>query len=1003
MRRIVIPLVGRATGRCDNPSVMNRATVQPGAPGPLTTTAPSAVEEEGRRALDAFERAASAVAAPLPAGLDWRDPAAAVFAASPFVARVAERRPVAFAQLLAAGMPAAGDAAAMGERLRAAVAAEVAGGDDEAGLMRALRRFRNLESARIAWRDLTGAAAIDEVLADQSALADTCISVALDYLEAWARGRHGTPRGTDGEPLSLVTLGMGKLGGGELNFSSDIDLILLYGEPGTTDGERPVEHERFFQRLGQRLIRVLDEVTADGFAFRVDMRLRPFGASGPLVMHVAQLEQYLLAQAREWERFALVKARPITGDRPSVESVEDLLRPFVFRRYLDFGAFESLRDLKARLEREVARKGLHGNVKYGRGGIREIEFVAQAFQLIRGGREPRLRARSLLTVLDVLGELGELPAATIDELAAAYRFLRRVENRLQARADERVHALPGDRAGRARLAWTLGLDDADGLERALGHHCGRVQACFAEVFNLPAATGSGEGSGELGLAPVWEGELEPDEADARLGAAGFDDPAEARRRLDNLRGSSRYRTLSATARARLDRLMPLLLADVAAVAANGDTLGRLLGLIEAVARRSVYLSLLVEHAAARRRLVELCAASAWIADFVTRHPVLLDELIDPDSLFEPLDRAGVAAEIVEALEGIEDDDLEGQMDALRRVRQTNVLRVAAVDITGRLPLMRVSDYLTWIAEAVLEAVHRLVHRQTVARYGRPRLRREDGSEVEPAFGIVAYGKLGGIELGYGSDLDLVFLHDGRGEDLGTDGARALDNGAFFARLAQRIVHFLNTPTPAGVLYEIDTRLRPNGNAGMLVSPLAAFERYQQEQAWTWEHQALVRARMVVGPPALAQAFEAVRAAVLRAPRDPAALRREVVSMRERMRRELARGDGDRFDLKQDRGGVADIEFVVQYGVLAGACATPALADYTDNIRLIEALADHGHLDAGDARLLADAYRAFRTRIHRLALLDRPAVIEPDAETAEYARAVAAFWGRFMQADDETSE
>ncbi|MFW5970246.1 MAG: bifunctional [glutamate--ammonia ligase]-adenylyl-L-tyrosine phosphorylase/[glutamate--ammonia-ligase] adenylyltransferase, partial [Halofilum sp. (in: g-proteobacteria)] len=556
------------------------------------------------------------------------------------------------------------------------------------------------------------------------------------------------------------------------------------------------------------------------------------------------------------------------------------------------------------------------------------------------------------------------------------------------------HTLPRDADGRAWLAWVLGLDDEAALQRELDHHTGRVQACFNDVFNLPASGEDGEHDDHGGLRPVWEEELTDDEAEAALARAGFSEPADVRRRLATLRQSSRYRTLSATARARLDTLMPLLLADVAAVAADGRTLGRLLGLIEAVARRSVYLSLLAENAAARRRLVELCAASAWIADFVTHHPILLDELIDPDSLYEPQDRAAVATEIEEALADIDEDDLEAQMDALRQVRQTNVLRVAAVDITGRLPLMRVSDYLTWIAEAVLEAVHRLVYHQTVARYGRPRSR-VDGVEREPAFGIVAYGKLGGIELGYGSDLDLVFLYDAEGEDLGTDGERALDNATFFARLAQRIIHFLNTPTPAGVLYEIDTRLRPNGSAGMLVSTLDAFARYQHENAWTWEHQALVRARMVVGDDTLAQRFEAIRAEILQRPRDPEALREEVTSMRERMRRELRHGGRDRFDLKQDRGGVADIEFMVQYGVLAGACATRALVEYTDNIRLIEALAEHGHLDSDEARLLADAYREFRARIHRLALLDESAVVEPDDELAGYIDAVAALWQRRM--------
>lgn len=973
---------------------MTADSAAPTAAGPLAAAPPPALAEAGERALEAFEQAAASAGASLPPGESWRDAARAVFAASDFTARVAARRPGEFAALLAGdGLSASATPEALDARLRARLR-DTEAAQDERALARELRRFRALEGARIAWRDLAGLADIDTILAEQAALADACIGVALEMLDAWARARHGTPRDGAGEPQSLVVLGMGKLGGYELNFSSDVDLVLVYGEPGQTDGERPLDNADYFTRLGQRLIGLLEERTADGFVYRVDMRLRPFGASGPLVVHLGQLEQYLLTQAREWERFALVKARAVTGDGATVAGVERLLRPFVYRRYLDFGAFEALRDLKGRLEREVARKGLRGDVKHGHGGIREIEFIAQAFQLIRGGREPRLRVRGLLEALAALGELGELPAGDVDDLAAAYRYLRVVENRLQAWADERVHALPGDAGTRARLAWAMGAADWEEFRVALDTHMARVHDCFAQVFNVPDEAEAAAPADPL--AAVWEGELDDATADTRLADVGFDDPAEVRRRLDALRGSSRYRTLSATARARLDRLMPLLLADAGRAAGPERTLARLLALAEAVARRSVYLALLTEHGAARERLTELCAASPWIADFVTRHPIVLDELIDPASLYEPPDRASLEAELEAATAGLDPEDLEAQMDALRQVKQANVLRVAAVDVTGRLPLMRVSDHLTWIAEAMLAAAHRLVYRQMVARHGRPRVR-VDGAEREPVFGIVAYGKLGGIELGYGSDLDLVFLHDADGEDLGSDGERALDNATFFARLAQRLVHVLNTPTPAGVLYDVDTRLRPNGSAGQLVSSIAAYERYQAESAWTWEHQALVRARMLVGAECLRQRFEAARAAVLQRSRDTEALRAEVVDMRERMRRELARGGSGRFDLKQDRGGVADIEFMVQYGVLAGACATPALVEYTDNMRLLEALAAAGHLDEDDARLLMDAYRAFRTRIHRLALLDEPAVVAPDTELDHYRTAVGRLWERRMGA------
>ncbi len=958
---------------------------------------PPATAQAADEALARFEQAAAAAGVDLPGAAGWRETARAVFGASAFVAHFAATQPREMVGLVEGGRLARPAGEDEHERLlRASIAGIEARGSDDAALFRALRLFRRRESVRLAWRDLAGYAGIDEVLAEQTAVAEACVRVALERVEATLQARHGVPRDSDGAAQHLLVLGMGKLGGGELNFASDIDLIFVYGAPGQTDGQRRLDNSDFFTRVGQQLIRLLHEQTEDGLAYRVDMRLRPFGDSGPLVVHVDQLEQYLLTQAREWERFALVKARPVAGDPATSEAVTALLRPFVFRRYLDFGAFEALRDLKIRLERQVERKGLHGSVKYARGGIREIEFIGQAFQLIRGGHEPDLRQRSLLAVLTALAARGELTPDTVDVLANAYRYLRRLENRLQAWADARTHALPRDPAACARLAWTMGSADWDALEQDLAAHTGHVHECFAHVFNL-SAEGESAAADDESLARVWEGELSPDGADQCLACAGFGEPAEARRQLEALRGSPRFRSLTATARQRLDRLMPLLLADIGAAEAPERNLARLLRLLEAVARRSVYLSLLTEHAAARRRLVELCAASPWIADFVTRHPILLDELIDPGSLFEPPDRASVAAEIDDALAGVAADDLEAQMDRLRHIKQVNVLRVAAVDITGRLPLMRVSDRLTWIAEAVLEAAHGLVYRQTVARFGRPRARFDDG-EREPAFGVVGYGKLGGFELGYGSDLDLVFLHEG-GADLGTDGERSVDNATFFARLAQRLVHFLNTPTPAGTLYDIDTRLRPNGSAGLLVSALAAYDQYQRNAAWTWEHQALVRARMVVGSDALMQAFADVRSRVLRQPRDRAQTARAVAHMRERMVTALAQGDDQNFDLKQDHGGVADIEFMVQYGVLAGACETPLLVEYTDNIRLLEALAEASELGTEAAALLTDAYRAFRTRIHRLALLGEPAVVARDGELERYREAVARIWDQWLAVDE----
>lgn len=967
-------------------------------PAPDPGALPPVRGDVAERALEELMAAWAERAIEPPADSHWQARARLAFAASDFMVRMAQSSPATVRDWLSGGAETARDA----NSYRAALDAVLGDDPDHAPLGAELRRFRAVESARLAWRDVFGLASIDVLLEEQSALAEACLGTALDRLEAAARVRHGTPRDEAGNALSLVVLGMGKLGGGELNFSSDIDLIFLYGEAGETDGDRPLDNHAFFTRLGQELIRTLDERTVDGFVYRVDMRLRPFGSSGPLVMHLGQLEEYLLTQAREWERFALVKARPLTGDPQTLDELAALLRPFVFRRYLDFGAFEALRDLKARLEREVARKGIEGNVKYGRGGIREIEFIAQAFQLIRGGREPALRTRSLLQALEALAENGDLSSRVVGQLMAAYRYLRRVENRLQLFDDAREHALPRSADGRARLAWIMGERDWEGFSRTLDDHMRTVYARFRQVFNVPSDEDDSERDP---LAVAWEDGADTEALASRLRRIGYDEPDDVAQRLHALRDSALYRVLTSTARNRLDRVLPLLLADTATSPAPSRTVVRLLRLLEAVARRSVYLSLLAEHADARRRLIDLFGASPWIAELVTQHPILLDELLDPDSLYEAPARELIEAEVEAALADIADDDLEAQMDALRRIRQVNVLRVAAVDITGRLPLMQVSDHLTRIAEVILAAVHRLAWRQMVARHGRPTAR-IDGDVRHPGLGIVAYGKLGGLELGYGSDLDIVFLHDGDGEQATTDGTdRPLDNGAFFGRLAQRMVHMLNTPTPAGILYEIDTRLRPNGSSGLLVSPLGAFERYQHEDAWTWEHQALTRARMVVGEPELKANFERIRREVLTRPRDSKRLLADVVSMRERMRRELAREGGGRFDLKQGRGGVADIEFMVQYAVLSQASGTPALVEYTDNIRQIETLAREELLEPETAELLADAYRAYRARIHRLALLGEPAIVEPDAEMVRYRESVAALWharmGSAGQADAES--
>ncbi|PWG64907.1 bifunctional [glutamate--ammonia ligase]-adenylyl-L-tyrosine phosphorylase/[glutamate--ammonia-ligase] adenylyltransferase [Sediminicurvatus halobius] len=910
-----------------------------------------------------------------------------VWAMSEFVSRVCLRSPGLLPELVASSDLAA-DYGEQGhrDRLRARLA-DVA---DEAGLHRTLRRFREREMLRIAWRDLTGRAGLEEVLRDLSRLADCCLDEALEHLYAALCERWGTPRNADGEAQRLVVLGMGKLGGEELNFSSDIDLIFAYPDVGETDGERPRTNEEFFARLGRQLIAALDQQTADGQVFRVDMRLRPYGDSGPLAMSFPAMELYYQEQGREWERYALVKARVVAGDQAQGAELLKTLTPFVYRRYLDYGALESLREMKGMIAREVKRRGLADNIKLGRGGIREVEFIGQAFQLIRGGQAPELRERRLLPVLDYLAEHGQLPPRARDELAAAYRFLRRTENRIQAMHDRQGHDLPAAEPDRTRLVLAMGARDWSSFRAELDGWRRKVQGHFDQVFVAPQQEDDAESTDAPDLPDVWQGLLDEETADEVLAAEGFAEPARVRQRLLQFRDGHSVRALSAQGRTRLDRLMPMLLAAAAGADHPDATIERLLALLEGIVRRTAYLSLLNEHPMALSQLVRLAGGSPWIARFLALHPMLLDELLDPRTLYAPLGRQALERDLAERLEAVGADDLERQMEVLRHFKQSHVLRVAAADLGEAIPVMLVSDYLTDIAEVVLEAVLRLAWHHVRSRYGEPH--REDG---DPAgFAIVAYGKLGSFELGYGSDLDLVFLHDPVPAGAATDGDKPVEPAVFFARLAQRIIHMLSTPTPGGVLYEVDTRLRPSGKSGLLTTSLEAFADYQRRQAWTWEHQALVRARVVAGLERLAEGFREVRREILTQPRDRDELRESVRQMRERMRREKAARKPGLFDLKQERGGIADIEFVVQYGVLAGASDYPGLLRYTDNIRLLDELERGGVLAAEHTRVLADAYRAYRGRLHRLTLQEAPALV-PEDEIAEARAAVTDVWERVM--------
>jgi glutamate-ammonia-ligase adenylyltransferase len=856
-------------------------------------------------------------------------------------------------------------------------------GEDEQTAIAELRRFRRRHMVRIAWRDIAGWAELDETLRDLSLLADACIRYAADFAYTSCVRRFGVPRGVEtNEPQPLLVLGMGKLGGCELNYSSDIDLVCLYPEDGETDGARGIDNAEFFMRVVQKLVHMLATPTVEGFVYRVDLRLRPFGESGRVALSFAAFEHYLQQHGRDWERYAYVKARPITAIDVFAELYDEVIRPFVYRRYLDFGVFESLRDMKAMIAREVERRELRDNIKLGPGGIREIEFIAQAFQLIRGGSDKRLQQRSLCTVLPLLVGQRLLRKEAVTQLEDAYRFLRLVENRLQEWNDEQTHSLPEDELARERLAYAVGFASWSELEAQLAHHRSCVSAHFAQTLFGPVTDGDGSVAFDL------EGPAQ--DREQALRSFGFEETGPIVELLDRLVASAYFKRQDETGRRRLRELFPKALLLIARTSAPAITLTRVLKIFESIGGRTAYLALLNENAAALERLARLCAQSQFLADQIAAQPLLLDELIDERIVEEAPSREQFAADLAARRAQMQTEDPERQVEILRQFQSAAIFRVAVADLIGGLPLMKVSDRLTDIAELIVEEVLALAWAQMTARFGTPRCRDVSGDIRTPTMIVVAYGKLGGLELGYGSDLDLVFLHDSAGEALGTDGASPVDNTVFFQRLGQRLVHLLTVHTSMGRLYEVDTRLRPGGNRGLLVQSLAGFRDYEFQEAWTWEHQSLLRARAIAGDPKLRAEFEAARIEVLRKAVKRDDLKAAVRNMRAKMRENLSKAKPGQFDLKQDPGGVADLEFLVQFWMLKWADRYPEIVTFSDNIRQLESLASGNLVPQATVDFLVDTYRKYRHRLHRLSLDGAKNVIGDD-EFVEQRRGVIEIW------------
>lgn len=850
----------------------------------------------------------------------------------------------------------------------------------ETELDKKLRIFRKQQMSRFIFRDINRLCSTEQLIKELSWFADACIQYAVNWYYQSLTEKHGLPIGDEsGEVQSFVVLGMGKLGAHELNLSSDIDLMFCYPESGVTDGKKSIDNQKFFIKLGQGVIKSLDKITIDGFVFRVDMRLRPYGQSGALVLNFDAMEMYYEDQGREWERYAMIKARCVAGSQVAGAELLMRLRPFVYRRYTDFSVIQSLRDMKTLINREVRRLGKEDDVKLGAGGIREIEFIVQSYQLIYGGRDEELQERSLIKALDVIGRRGFLAKQVVEKMLIAYRFLRNAEHVIQAINDEQTQRLPTDKNSQQRMIYALDYLLWDDFLTDFHQYREWVHKYFADV--VAEAEEDNETISEW--EDIWT-EPDTERFSQCLQKKGFSEAEQLQ--LVHLKTDSRLERLESIAAERLNTFMPSFLNRLHATENRGESVASLIALIEAILRRTAYLVLFNENPQALERLIVIAKASPWVMQQLVRHPVLLDELISTEGLGS-VPKAGELQELLRQQSlRLNIDDVEGHMEMLRYFRLAHHLHIVAAEASGTLPLMKVSDYLSFLADAILEYVLQLAWLQMVEKHGTPSGVADD--VIGAAFVIVAYGKLGGIELSHTSDLDLIFLYDAdvMGE---TDGEKPIENRVFFSRLGQRIIHLLTTRTVLDRLYEVDTRLRPSGSKGLLVNTIDMFEKYQQDEAWTWEHQALVRARPVAGPYQLIEKFEVIRQKVLQKKRDLSVLKQDVLAMRLKMYDHLAPAhtkseSAEFFHLKHSRGGIVDIEFMVQYFVLAWSHQYPELTRWTDNIRILETLAQTGLITEENAQALIEAYQAYRSEGHKLTLRQE----KNEASVTEFAAHLA---------------
>ncbi len=928
---------------------------------------------------------------------DWVGALPAVFSSSLFIVSLIRRDPAYLNELIDNGSL---FAPLDTDFLSSSIKASLANTEDENDLMRHLRYTRNQAMLHIAFRDLAGWASLQETMTSISRTAEVILSATLSRTYELVSKKTGVPIGSEtNKSQKMLILGMGKLGGGELNFSSDVDLIFCFPENGETDSNRPISNSEFFIRQTRLFIKLLTTQTADGFVYRIDTRLRPNGDSGPLCLSFAAMDNYYQLHGRDWERYAFIKANVVAGDRSDGKQLLENLRPFIYRKYLDFAAVESIRDMKEMIERELIRKKeIQKNIKLGPGGIREVEFIAQAHQLIRGGRNKSLQQRSLLTVLNQLFKSGLISENELNSLTQAYEFLRRCENRLQMYADQQSHNLPDEPRQQRILAHAMGYTDWPSFHDKLRLHRQNIHQIFHDLFMTTANPDQNEHTRKL--SELWNNELDDETACDLLAKNHYQQTPELYSRLQNLRTGSLYHSLSTSAKDRLDRLLPVLLYEVGLTmdetiaapdkgASADDTIIRCLELLSSIVRRPVYLSLLLDNEALRHRLIRLTSASPYVSILINRHPVLLDDLLIGYTL-EDFAKTSLISQLQRELSTVAQGDLEQQMTLLREFHHSKHLAVAALGISTNLSARETGYSLSAIAEACVIESLKISISNIITSHGLPASC--DSSKIP--FCVIAYGKLGSRELGFGSDLDLVFISESLDETTKTSGPRKVYIPQFFARIGQRLVHIISTRTAAGRLYEIDMRLRPSGDSGSLVTTIKRMQGYQREKAWTWEHQALVRSRVIAGDIALAEKFNALRKEILARSRDDKKLQKDIVEMREKMRSTKISRVSGKFDLKQGYGGIVDIEFMVQYMVLRWAHEYPQLTTHTETLELLDTLVNLELLGQEQHRILSAAFSNWLEKSYQLKLNELNTVIS-DSVDIPLRRQVADIWDKMF--------